>query len=96
MSEHTYPSRVSVCIHAVCVSPSYRRKGVGVRLLREYITRLECATRQDGSRSYKQALLITHEDLRPFYEEAGFEWLGKSDVVPGSRPWFEMRKVFGV
>jgi len=66
-----------------------------VHLLREYITRLESATRDDGLRSYERALIITHEELKPFYEAAGFEWLGKSDVVHGSRPWFEMRKVFG-
>jgi hypothetical protein len=94
MSQHISSSS-SVCIHAVCISPDYRGKGLGVRLLREYITRLESATRDDGSRSYERALLITHEELRHFYEEAGFEWLGKSDVVHGSRPWFEMRKVLG-
>lgn len=94
MSQHV-PSSSSVCIHAVCISPDHRRKGLGVHLLREYVTRLESATRDDGSKSYQRALLLTHGELRTFYEQAGFEWLGKSDVVHGSRPWFEMRKVIG-
>ena len=94
MSKHV-PLSSSVCIHAVCISPDHRRNGLGVRLLREYVTRLESATQndRDGSKAYERALLITHEELRPFYEAAGFEWLGESGVVHGSRPWFEMRKV---
>jgi len=94
MSHHV-PSSSSVCIHAVCITPDHRGKGLGVHLLREYVTRLESVTCNDGSKSYERALLITHEELRPFYEAAGFEWLGKSDVVHGSRSWFEMRKVLG-
>lgn len=94
MSHHV-PSSSSVCIHAVSITPGHRRQGLGERLLHEYITRLESATCDDGSKSYERALLITHEELRSFYEAAGFEWLGKSDVVHGSRPWFEMRKVLG-
>jgi len=92
MSQHV-PSSSSVCMHAVSISPDHRRKGLGVRLLREYTTRLESATSINRLKSYERILLITHEELRPFYEAAGFEWLGKSDVVHGSRPWFEMRKV---
>jgi guanine nucleotide exchange factor len=94
MSQHV-PSSSSVCVHSVSISPDYRRKGLGVDLLREYTGRLESATRENGLKSYERVLLITHEELRHFYGAAGFEWLGKSDVVHGSRPWFEMRKVLG-
>lgn len=92
---HHAPDSASVCIHSVCVSPAYRRKRVGVHLLREYISRLESTTRNDSSKAYERALLITHGNLRDFYEEAGFEWAGESNVVHGSQPWFEMRKEFG-
>ncbi|GLB41012.1 putative acetyltransferase (GNAT) domain containing protein [Lyophyllum shimeji] len=92
MSTHV-PLSASVCLHSVCVSPSHRRKKIGVNLLKEYISRLEAA-RKDG-RPYQRILLITHEPLRQFYEQAGFEWLGKSSVVHGSKPWYEMRKVLG-
>lgn len=94
MSHHEANSS-SVCIHSVCVSPDHRRNQVGVQLLQEYISRLGSANRDDGSKAYERALLITHEKLRNFYESAGFEWLGKSDVMHGSQPWFEMRKILG-
>ncbi|GJE98228.1 acyl-CoA N-acyltransferase [Phanerochaete sordida] len=90
MDEHE-PSGSSVCIHAVCVSPSHRHKGIALGLLREYISRLERAARDGGH--YERILLIAHEDLRGLYEKAGFEWLGKSAVVHGALPWYEMRRV---
>jgi len=89
MSTHVAGS-ASVCIHSVCVAPTHRRKRVGLALLKEYIRRLEQA-QSEGSEYLERILLITHDDLRGFYEQAGFEWLGKSSVVHGSRPWFEMQ-----
>lgn len=89
MSVHI-PGSPSVCIHSVCVSSAVRGQGVGLKLLREYIARLETA-----SASYERVLLITHENLRKFYEKAGFQWLGPSAVVHGSLPWYEMRIIFG-
>lgn len=93
MSTHV-PGGSSICIHSVCVSPVCKGKGVGLKLLREYIARLETAHR-DKSAPYERILLITHENLRPFYEKAGFEWIGLSRVVHGSQPWYEMRLVLG-
>ena len=90
MSEHV-PGGNSVCIHSVCVSSDHRRKGIGSALIKEYIARLE-RENTDGSWRYRRLLLITHDRLRPFYESVGFEWLGKSDVVHGSKPWYEMRR----
>ncbi len=90
MSTHD-PAGSSICIHAVCVSPEYRKRGVALGLLKEYISRMERA-RQSGV-SYERIVLITHENMRGLYEKAGFEWVGKSDVVHGSEPWFEMRKL---
>lgn len=80
-----------MCIHAVCTATEHRHKGVGVRLLQEYATRLQSAA-DNGSKNYERMLLITHEELRGFYEAAGFEWIGKSEVVHGVRAWFEMRR----
>ena len=86
MSRHD-SSGESVCIHAVCVAKEHQRKGIAVALLKEYISRLEKDPR------YQRALLITHDDLRDLYEKAGFEWVGKSAVVHGSKPWNEMRRI---
>ncbi|KAJ7254663.1 acyl-CoA N-acyltransferase [Mycena haematopus] len=94
MSKHI-PGSSSVCIHSVCVSSSYRGHGVGLKLLREYIVRLETAHREKSAQ-YERILLITHENLRHFYEKAGFEWIGPSAVVHGAQPWYEMRIILGL
>ena len=91
MSEHV-PGGNSVCIHSVCVSGDHRRKGIASALIKEYIARLERENDADSSWRYRRLLLITHDRLRSFYESVGFEWLGKSDVVHGSEPWYEMRR----
>ncbi|KAI0717435.1 acyl-CoA N-acyltransferase [Cerioporus squamosus] len=85
MSKHV-PSSKSVCIHSVCVAPDHRRRHVALNLLKEYARRLE----ETGK--YERILLIAHEELRALYEKAGFEFIGRSAVVHGARPWFEMRK----
>jgi hypothetical protein len=92
MSKHI-PSSSSVCIHSVCVSSQHRRKHIALNLLMEYISRLEAA--REAGKPYQRVLLITHEPLRQLYERAGFEWVGKSSVVHGSEPWYEMRKTLG-
>jgi len=68
----------------------YQRKGIGLALLKEYVKRLQAAA-SAGTATYERVLLIAHVDLIPFYEKAGFELIGKSDVVHGPRPWFELR-----
>lgn len=90
MGEHI-SNGSSVCVHAVCVAKEYRRNGAALGLLKEYITRLQYDRRSGVP--YERILLITHENLRSLYEKAGLEWLGKSEVVHGPEPWYEMRKV---
>ncbi|KAF9479525.1 acyl-CoA N-acyltransferase [Pholiota conissans] len=90
MTSHV-PGSSSVCIHSVCVSPTYRGKGVGQALLKEYLSHLEAA-RTEGTATWERVVLIAHDHLVPFYEKAGFENLGKSHVVHGPLPWFEVRK----
>ncbi|EDQ99848.1 uncharacterized protein LACBIDRAFT_148888, partial [Laccaria bicolor S238N-H82] len=87
MSTHV-PNSSSVCIHSVCVSATHRKQGTGLRLLKEYISRLQNARK--AGQPYQRVLLITHEELRSFYEKAGFEWLGASSVVHGTKPWYDM------
>lgn len=90
MSTHVSGSQ-SVCIHSICVAREHRRKGIAVGLLKEYASRLQKAASEGAP--YQRILLISHEDLMELYGKAGFETVGKSAVVHGSRPWFEMRKV---
>ncbi|TBU28857.1 hypothetical protein BD311DRAFT_627114, partial [Dichomitus squalens] len=91
MSKHI-PGSSLVCIHSVCVALEHRRQKVGLGLLQEYVSRL--STSRNDSKPDARILLISHEELRSFYEQAGFEWVGQSAVVHGSQPWFEMRKEF--
>ncbi|GAA5918327.1 hypothetical protein JCM5296_005605 [Sporobolomyces johnsonii] len=87
MSRHD-PAAPYVAIHSVCIDPSQRRKGVALGLLDEYLRRL---AHMDG---VKGARLISHEELIPLYQKAGFELVGKSDVVHGGQPWFELKVDF--
>ncbi|KAI9063677.1 acyl-CoA N-acyltransferase [Trametes sanguinea] len=89
MSTHV-PGSPSVCIHSVCVDQEYRQKYIGLNLVKEFVSRVERAAREGAS--YDRILLIAHEELRGFYEKAGFEWVGRSAVEHGVRPWYEMRR----
>jgi len=63
---------------------------VATQLLREYLLRLRSRA-EAGSVPYERVVLISHEKLIPFYENAGFTNLGTSGVVYGSLPWYELR-----
>jgi len=78
MSTHV-PDSPAVCIHSVCIEKAHQRKGIGLALLKEYIYCLE--SRNTYGAKYHRVLLITHEDLRSFYESAGLEWVGLSNVI---------------
>jgi guanine nucleotide exchange factor len=84
MSTHI-PNGSSICIHSVCVKGNYKRRGIALAMLKEYITR----TKDAGA--YERILLITHKNLQQLYEKAGFELVGESSVVHGKETWYEMR-----
>lgn len=86
MANHV-PGSSSICLYSVNIAPAHRRKGIASALMREYISRISAAG------LYDRILLITHEELRSFYESLGFEFVGQSSVELGSRPWYEMRKI---
>lgn len=83
MSTHV-PSGSYVAIHSLCIAPSRRRQGLASLLLKNYLDQLRTAQAIHG------AVLITHEELVPLYESAGFTMVGKSSVAHGERTWFEM------
>ncbi|TDL20600.1 acyl-CoA N-acyltransferase [Rickenella mellea] len=97
--KHTHASMLthdlggtSVCIHTVLVSSEYQRRGVAIAMLEDYIARLREANEVAGALKYARVLLLAHEETLGLYERAGFRCVGKSDVVYGSRPWYEFRK----
>ncbi|KAF8754739.1 Acetyltransferase (GNAT) domain [Rhizoctonia solani] len=77
-----------VCIHSVCVASTYHRRGIALKLLQEYLERMEKIL------DVARVLLICKAPLKPLYTRAGFEEVGPSAVVHGQDPWFEMRKDF--
>lgn len=81
------PHGPSVCIHAVVVQQAHQRRGVALALLKEYVNRLQGAENE----GYEKVLLICHEELRDLYEKAGFEYVGPSEVVHGTKAWIELR-----
>ena len=78
------PEGKTICIHSVCVDPAYQGRKVGSALLKEYI-------RQWTDGPYDGISLISHEELIEFYVAAGLKLIGKSEVVHGSKPWFELQ-----
>ena len=78
------PEGKTICVHSVCVDPGRQRQKIGSTLLEEYIKRWT-------NGPYDGISLIAHEELTGFYVAAGFKLIGKSGVVHGSKPWFELR-----
>ncbi|CEH18902.1 Arylalkylamine N-acetyltransferase [Ceraceosorus bombacis] len=88
-----------VCLHSVCVLPSFRGRGLAKLIIEELVKRLQRAELQIGDaksrgpqRGYECVALLAHEELIPFYEKCAFKLLGVSHVQWGSGSWFEMRR----
>ena len=52
----------TVGLHSLCVHPGWRAKGLGTRILKEYITRM------GEEKGVERIALIAHHELAPFYE----------------------------
>jgi GNAT superfamily N-acetyltransferase len=92
MSIHV-PHSPSICVHSVCLLESYRKKGIGSRMMREFYSRVRKyrSTLDTLLKSKpKRILLLCHDDTRHFYETLGFVCKGKSNVVYGPGVWYEM------
>ncbi|EKM78072.1 hypothetical protein AGABI1DRAFT_42523 [Agaricus bisporus var. burnettii JB137-S8] len=89
MSDHI-PFSPSICIHSVCLLEPYRKKGIGSRMMREFISRRSDVVNLIEGKP-ERLLLLSHGDMRRFYERLGFMCKGKSDVVLGREVWYEMR-----
>eukprot|EP01062_Namystynia_karyoxenos_P019777 TRINITY_DN17466_c0_g1_i1.p1 TRINITY_DN17466_c0_g1~~TRINITY_DN17466_c0_g1_i1.p1 ORF type:complete len:181 (+),score=55.04 TRINITY_DN17466_c0_g1_i1:74-616(+) len=74
-----------LCIHSVVTAPALRRQGVARRALAEYMRRV-----REDCPEVRRVSLLAKEHLTGFYQSAGFELLGKSKVVHGQEPWFDL------
>lgn len=79
------PHGKSVCIHSVVVKSMYRRRGIALQLLDSYIR-----TMDSEQSDVTHILLICKSNLIPLYTRAGFILRGKSEVVYGKDPWYEL------
>jgi predicted GNAT family acetyltransferase len=73
-----------LAIHSVCVSPRHRKRGIAKNLLEEYVERVKRFREVRGIR------LIAKQGLVGMYERSGFASRGKSQVVHGQDPWYEL------
>lgn len=85
MSNHD-PNGINLCIHSVVVEKNSRRKGVGSLILKQY---LELVKRQH--KNLQQITLVSKKHLISFYESAGFELVGESDLEHGKETWYELK-----
>lgn len=90
-----------VCLHAIVVDEPFRRKGLGLRLLEEFMMRLRRAEEGRGevkkgdlekAKGYECVGLICHEETLPFFLKAGFKIRGPSHIRAGSGDWIELRR----
>ncbi|KAJ2764724.1 hypothetical protein IWQ56_004380 [Coemansia nantahalensis] len=87
------PEGATVCVHSVCVSPEWRRRGVALMLLRAYtrsIREYNCRLAAAGSgRKLTRLAMLSRANLLPLYESAGYTVLGPSSVVHGTESWYD-------
>lgn len=88
MSNHV-PHGKTLCIHSVCVRDNLKRRGLGSAMLETYLKHMPGALPH-----VKECRLICKEHLIGFYREAGFQLEGRSDVVHGKDPWYELSYFF--
>lgn len=72
-----------VMILGLDVLPEYRHRGLGTRLMKEYI-------RIEKGRGRKKLFLTCHEDKISFYETMDYRNLGLSGSTWGGGTWYDM------
>ncbi|KAI8879805.1 acyl-CoA N-acyltransferase [Backusella circina FSU 941] len=88
MSQHEVNGK-TICLHSVCVSLKARKQGVATRLLEDWIKTLRDINAK-GTKKYDRIALISRLNLIKLYGSVGFVELGKSHIVHGPDPWYDM------
>ena len=98
MSEHNPTGRL-LAIHSVVINEQYRRKGIGLNMMKQYIqnvmTAEEIENKEKSSSSHqkpiKSIVLIAKEYLLGFYVRCcGFRVNRLSPIVHGKDFWYEL------
>jgi GNAT superfamily N-acetyltransferase len=53
----------TVALHSLCVHPAWRARGLGKRIITDYVERMKM------ERGVERIALIAHDKLVPFYEK---------------------------
>jgi ribosomal protein S18 acetylase RimI-like enzyme len=89
MSTHD-PNGSTLVIHSVTIDPKLHRKGLGTRMLKEYIPRIAKLV------EIKQILLMAKAHMLSFYVDCGFSLVGLSNVEHGAVRSFTCSSVLEV
>ena len=74
----------TIAVHSVAILRAYQNRGLGKTIIRSHTQRMETSGIGD------RIALLAHDPLVGFYEKAGFENKGKSDVNFGGGGWNDM------
>lgn len=74
----------TVCLHSLCVHPSFTGKGLGQILLKSYTQRIK------DSGVAKRIALICRDKFVGYYEKAGFKKIGPSKCQYSGGNWIDM------
>ncbi|WFC99472.1 hypothetical protein MYAM1_002217 [Malassezia yamatoensis] len=83
-----------VCIHDFCVERGMRRQGVGQKLMRKLLARIENGYACESKavrRSYDCVTVVSPPRRMSFFMKCGFKIQGPSYLPKGSESWVEMR-----
>lgn len=81
-----HPDGKNVAIFAVATAPEVQGKGIGAKLMSDFIKRMKISGKES-------ILLICKNNLITFYKKFGFKTLGKSNSTHGGFEWWEMELV---
>lgn len=79
------PSGGNVAIHSVVTIPEFQGKGIGRDMVKAYVEYI-----REEARDVKSIVLIAHDYLIRFYEQAGFENRGTSECRFAGGVWTDL------
>lgn len=91
---HSVLARV-VCIHEICVDPSYRRQGLGKKLLHTFLENLQHHYVSGDTlqgQEFEVVTAICPPKRVSFFEQFDFVCHGASYIEVADMPWLEMRR----
>lgn len=83
-----------VCIQNFCVERASRRQGIGQRLMRRLLHRIQSGATSDGSparQQFETVTIVSPPKRMLFFMKCGFSIHGPSYIARGIEPWVEMR-----